>query len=365
MPPLSSPAPSEALADISAIAQDPTIERALSAVRELLDMEVAFATEFVDAQAMLRVVHGDTASFFLQPGLGLPVDQTYCHRILAGDLPNLITDVRANPISAEMPVTDLANIGAYASVPLRFSDGSFYGTLCAASHVSKPDIGYRELQFLHVLARIVADQVERERLRSTARELELQAATAATLVAAVEARDAYTAEHSKEVVDLAEAVARRLELSPEEIADVRHVALLHDIGKISIPDAILQKPGKLDEAEWEVMRQHPVFSERLILSVPGLAHLSAAIRAEHERWDGKGYPDGIAGEAIPVASRNTLVCDGWHAMTSDRPYRAALSDEEARSELARCSGTQFDPAVVAALVAVLDAERAEVASVAS
>jgi HD-GYP domain-containing protein (c-di-GMP phosphodiesterase class II) len=348
-------AATEPLADLEATAGEPTIERALGAVRELLGMDIAFATEFVDTQAMLRVVDGDTASFFLAPGAGLPQEQTYCHHILAGNLPSIITDVRAEPLAAQMPVTEIARVGAYASVPLRFSDGTFYGTLCAASHSAKPDLGYRELQFLHVFARIVADQVEREQLTATARELEIQAAAATTLVAAVEARDAYTAEHSQAVVEFAIGVARKLGLSEAAAGDVQHVALLHDIGKLSIPDAILLKPGKLTPEEWDVMRGHPIASERLILDVPGLAHLAPAIRAEHERWDGTGYPDGLTGKAIPVASRITLVCDAYHAMTSDRPYRRALPASVARAEIESGLAAQFCPEAGQALLDVLDA----------
>ncbi|MEA2480554.1 MAG: hypothetical protein QOJ07_2476 [Thermoleophilaceae bacterium] len=341
---------SATLADLGALAQHPTVDGALAAVREFLDMEIAMATEFVGPQQMLRKVDGDADSFFVAEGLGLPVEQTICHRILAGRLPNLIPSVAAEPRAAELPVTQLANIGAYASVPLLFSDGRVYGTLCAAAHAAKPALGYRELQFLHVLARLVADTVEREELQAVARELEVQAATATTLVAAVEARDAYTAEHSEAVVELALAVGRRLELPEAELADLRHVALLHDIGKIAIPDAILRKPGKLSAEEWDVMREHPIASERLISGVPGLAHLAPAIRAEHERWDGGGYPDGLAGEAIPRASRITLVCDAWNAMTSDRPYRKALPEHVARAELEKNLGTQFCPHAAQALL---------------
>src|SRR3954454_4038885 len=126
MPPTSMPAAlPDAVEDLAATAGDPTLERALAAVRELLEMEVAFATEFVDTQAVLRVVHGDTASFFVAEGAALPQDQTYCHHILTGQLPNIIADVRTTPLAAEMPITEIASIGAYASVPLRFSDGTF------------------------------------------------------------------------------------------------------------------------------------------------------------------------------------------------------------------------------------------------
>ena len=132
------------------------------------------------------------------------------------------------------------------------------------------------------------------------------------------------------------------------------VALLHDVGKLGVPEAILQKPGSLDEAEWLIMRSHSAMGERVVASVPSLAHLAPAIRAEHERWDGAGYPDGLAGTDIPLASRICLACDAWHAMTSDRPYRAALSEPEARAELQRHAGTQFCPRTVAALLAMLD-----------
>jgi HD-GYP domain-containing protein (c-di-GMP phosphodiesterase class II) len=118
---------------------------------------------------------------------------------------------------------------------------------------------------------------------------------------------------------------------------------LHDIGKIAIPDAILNKDGPLTDSEWTVMRTHPVRSAALVSAVPGLAHLAAAVRAEHERWDGKGYPDGLKGQQIPLASRITFVCDAYHAMTSDRPYRAALFTAQARAEIADGSGSQFCP----------------------
>ena len=121
------------------------------------------------------------------------------------------------------------------------------------------------------------------------------------------------------------------------------MAILHDVGKLAIPDAILHKPGPLDEAEWTVMRTHPIASEQLLAQVPSLHHLCAAVRAEHERWDGTGYPDGLAGRAIPLASRITLVCDAFHAMTSDRPYRAGMSVADAFAEIEAGSGTQFCP----------------------
>lgn len=173
------------------------------------------------------------------------------------------------------------------------------------------------------------------------------------LLAAVNARDSYTAMHSREVVALARGVARRLGLDESQTSEVEQIALLHDLGKIAIPDAILRKPGPLTSHEQMLMRQHPVVGAQILASMPELAHLAPAARAEHERWDGAGYPDGLCGEQIPIASRITLVCDAYHAMTSNRPYRRAMSAAAAREEIRREAGAQFCPYAAAALLDVL------------
>ena len=118
-----------------------------------------------------------------------------------------------------------------------------------------------------------------------------------------------------------------------------------------MPDAILQKPGRLTGPEWDVMREHPSIGAQIVSAIGSLSHLAPAVRAEHERWDGDGYPDGLAGEAVPLPSRICFVCDAWHAMTSDRPYRRALTAAQARVEIERHAGTQFCPTTVAALTA--------------
>jgi HD-GYP domain-containing protein (c-di-GMP phosphodiesterase class II) len=152
-------------------------------------------------------------------------------------------------------------------------------------------------------------------------------------------------------------VAVALGLDAEQCREVDTVALLHDIGKIGTPNEILHKDGPLTDDEWVVMREHPVIGERILNAVPGLRSIARAVRHEHERWDGGGYPDGLAGEAIPAPSRIVLVCDAYHAMTSDRPYRRAMAQDQAIAELRRCAGTQFDPAVVWALIGVLENEQ--------
>lgn len=179
-------------------------------------------------------------------------------------------------------------------------------------------------------------------------------ATIEALSTALTARDGYTGEHSQETLWLVNAISEQLRLSTHTCEYIADVALLHDIGKIGIPNEILHEPGKLNDEQWAVMKQHPVIGERIVVTVPGLEEVARAIRHEHERWDGEGYPDGLRAGQIPLASRIVLVCDAFHAMTSDRPYRKAMSIEDARLELSRNAGSQFDPTVVGALLHVLD-----------
>ena len=345
----------DGLSSLEDAALSTSLAGTVAAVRDVLGVDLAVVTRIDSEFQHYELVDGDAASFGLAPDTAAPIDQTYCRHVLAGRLPNLIPDTSQEEITAAMPITKAVGIGAYASMPITFSDGSFYGTLCAVSHEPKPEMGLREEQFLHVLARLVSDQLERERLQEQALKAEREATASMALTRAVEARDAYTAEHSKVVVEFADAVAAQLDLDEAERADIAQVALLHDIGKIAIPDAILRKEGPLDDQEWELMRQHPIHGDELISRTPGLAHLAPAVRAEHERWDGAGYPDGLAGEEIPLASRIVFACDAYHAMVSDRPYRSRLDDDEARRRLLEGSGSQFCPTVVTAMTAALDA----------
>jgi len=164
--------------------------------------------------------------------------------------------------------------------------------------------------------------------------------------------------HLDEVTALAEAVADRIGLSDEELAPLLQAASLHDVGKAAIPDDILHKTGPLDDDEWKFMRRHTVIGERILASAPALMRASKLVRWSHERFDGDGYPDRLAGEDIPLGSRIIAVCDAYDAMVSDRPYRAALTTVQALGELRRCAGAQFDPEVVEMFGQVLtDRER--------
>jgi two-component system cell cycle response regulator len=168
------------------------------------------------------------------------------------------------------------------------------------------------------------------------------------LLRALAERNPDLGEHLSTVAELAVAVARKLGLSPVEVEQVRHAADLHDVGKVAIPDAILDKPGPLDDEEWVFMRRHTVIGERIVAAAPSLREVATLVRASHERHDGGGYPDGLAGEDVPLGARIVAVCDSFDAMVADRPYRAALPHDVALAELERCAGTQFDPVVVAA-----------------
>ncbi len=178
------------------------------------------------------------------------------------------------------------------------------------------------------------------------------------LAAAIDARDNYTHVHSEEVVALAEGVARQLNLSTSEIEQIRDGAMLHDVGKVAIPNEILYKAGPLDPAEWSIMREHPVIGERILTRTPELRSIAKLVRHEHERWDGGGYPDGLAGTDIPIGSRVILACDAYNAMITARPYREPMTTAAARAELEANAGSQFDPDVVAALLEVLAEELA-------
>jgi putative nucleotidyltransferase with HDIG domain len=178
--------------------------------------------------------------------------------------------------------------------------------------------------------------------------------TLASLSNALEAKDAVTSEHTEEVVRLAVAVAAELELELEAVRNVELGAVLHDIGKVRVPEAILNKPGPLTDEEWEVMRTHPEVGEQILRPIQSLQAILPIVRHHHERWDGTGYPDRLVGRAIPLGARIVAVCDAYRAMTEDRPYRKALAEAEARQELTDSVGSQFDGDCVEALFRALD-----------
>lgn len=207
-------------------------------------------------------------------------------------------------------------------------------------------LGEDDLHMLETIADQLGGAIEQAGLFASLERSYFE--TVEALSSALEAKDAYTLDHARSITDMSAEVGRRLGMREDEIRDLKLGALLHDIGKIGIPNEILLKPGALTDEEFELMKDHTIIGERIIADVEFLQGVRPLVLHEHERWDGKGYPLQLKGEAIPLGARIIFVCDSWHAMTSDRPYRSALPEHEALLRLREASGTQFDPAVVEA-----------------
>ncbi len=206
-------------------------------------------------------------------------------------------------------------------------------------------------QYQELLERRV-DEATRN-LQSAYRQLQdTYRATLETLGAALDSRDVGTEAHSRRVHGYTVATAREHGVPEQELVDLAHGVLLHDIGKIGIPDGILLKPGPLTREEWVIMRRHPEIGKRLIEKIPFLRGAVPIVYCHHERWDGSGYPQGLQGEEIPLGARIFSVVDAFDAMTFDRPYSKAIPFEAALAEIKRCAGTHFDPAVVESFLRV-------------
>jgi HD-GYP domain-containing protein (c-di-GMP phosphodiesterase class II) len=235
---------------------------------------------------------------------------------------------------------------AEASAPA-YAGGRIAGALSVGSHGARLGFGPVELEVLTGLADLLGvtlDQIDhRDELAGTAE------GAATELVDALATWDDQTAEHSAEVLEIARRAGMQLGLDEADLLELELAAHLHDVGKIRVPLETLRKPGRLDEHELAVMRQHPVWGAEMIARIPGLAAVAAIVRFHHERYDGRGYPGALRGRRIPLASRIVTACDAYGAMTADRPYRRSLGRPRALRELRRGAGTQFDPDVVEAM----------------
>jgi diguanylate cyclase (GGDEF)-like protein len=197
----------------------------------------------------------------------------------------------------------------------------------------------------------IADRAMYER-KSSAR-ISSTEQTVSVLLAVARERYPELSDHASGVADAAEEIARHLGLPPQELKWIRLGGVLHDIGKVAIPSWIINKPGPLDDQEWHFIRRHTAIGDRILLAAPDLRAVAPIVRSSHERWDGMGYPDHLAGDAIPLGARIVGVCDAFDAMISTRSYSAAMTTDEALAEISRCAGTQFDPTIVDALQAVM------------
>lgn len=220
-----------------------TVERALAIVREHLEMDVAYLAEFTGGREVYRALAGDAESFGLEKGEGIPLEGTYCKRVAEGLLSNVIPDTKTEPRVSGLVCTTEADIGAYVGIPLVLTDGTVFGSLCCMSHQPNPSLEHKDIGLMRVVASLVSDHIDRDRIEAKNAHLREELVAARALSKSLDARDGYSGEHSEEVVFYAVEVAGTLGMTSEEIAEVSQVALLHDIGKIGIPDSILRKTG--------------------------------------------------------------------------------------------------------------------------
>ena len=284
-------------------------------------------------------------------------DESGSARLLSGEERDRIAEERDRADEEDERVT-LALLDATTTV----REGGFSALLERVSHYRERAAAAR-IRAATDRARASQDREVASRDRaSMARELEqaradLAIAPADVLLQALTERDAEIGFHMHVVMDLARATAIQLGANEDDVERTRLAALLHDIGKIAIPDEILNKPASLDQAEWALIRLHTVIGERIIEAAPALAPVATIVRSTHERYDGCGYPDRLAGDVIPVIARIVSVCDAYDAMLTTRPYQPACTGEEAVAELRNHSGTQFDPTVVDAFLGSLESRR--------
>lgn len=289
-------------------------------------------------------------------------DESGSERLLTAEERDRLAD-RRDRAATEDDQAALALLGATADEPYR----SFSALIERASEARKR-AGADRARAAADRARAAADrarasdereQAAQDRLAVIRRlnevRAELAIAPADVLLQAVTERDVELGFHVSAVVQLARATAAQLGANGEDLETTRQTALLHDVGKVAIPDEILNKPGSLDPSEWAFVRQHTLIGERIIQAAPALAHVAKLVRSTHERYDGSGYPDGLARDGIPLIARTVSVCDAYDAMITTRAYRTARTSSDAVAELRSHSGTQFDPEVVDAFVNTLEA----------
>ncbi|MFH1259935.1 MAG: HD domain-containing phosphohydrolase [Elusimicrobiota bacterium] len=245
---------------------------------------------------------------------------------------------------------------SFICVPLKVQN-KIVGVLNVNSHGTPNQLKERDLRLLTILADQTAISLDNLEMYQDLQQLYMQ--TIQTLVQAIDAKDSYTKNHLSRATYYARAVAKEMHLPSIMVKNIEWAALMHDIGKIGISEQILNKPGPLTKEEMDIIRTHPGIGERIVAPISFLSDVTPMILYHHERYDGKGYPEGLIGDEIPLGSRIVSIIDSYDAMTSDRPYRRSLGRESAVIEMQKCSGTQFDPKVVEVFLKVLDKEKTD------
>lgn len=333
------------------IISSPSLEEALSAILEVL------SSLYPQAFVALRVLEGDLLKLRVAKGppngFGLQKD----FRLGEGGAghaalerkPLYIPDVSSDPKFIKFPENASALVKTYFGIPLVYQ-GILLGVL-DLNFQKETELTREDLSFLTIAGHLAAIALQtflsrQEALTKQRESRDTLLGTITSLSLAVEAKDSYTGTHLKDVQEITQKIGSLMGLSSKELEELQYAAVLHDIGKVGIPDSVLRKPGKLTPEEWQIMKQHSIIGERIISNIPGLANVAKFVRWHHERWDGKGYPDGLKDDEIPLPVRILTVVDAYSAMREKRPYRDDLPKEVAISELKRNAGTQFDPKVV-------------------
>lgn len=277
------------------------------------------------------------------------ISRTVVAQVIEAGEAVLTTNAQADPRFLAKDSVIAFNLRSILCVPLEVR-GELTGVIYADNKIREAVFGEADRSLLMAFANQAAVALENARLYNDLTNAYDQ--TLDALIAALDARDRETEGHTRRVVLYALALGEAMGLSEEEKVDLQRGALMHDIGKIGVPDAILLKPGPLTDEEWELMRRHPEYGLRILKDINFFRRAAEVVLAHQERYDGSGYPSGLKGEQIPLGARVFAVADALDAITSDRPYRKAQPYAVAREEIQRCSGTQFDPAVVEAFLTI-------------
>ncbi len=310
----------------------------------------------------LMLLDEEIGELYIKYAVGLPEEVVAATRVRVGEQvsgwvakegrPLLVTDIEADPRfrKKNSPFYETKSL---VSAPV-IVKGKVIGVLNVNNKIDGSSFIQEELELLVTLAGQTAVAIENARLYEDLQKTYFE--TIRALVNAIEAKDKYTAGHSERTTEYAIKIAKKMGLTEKRIRLLQHAAILHDIGKIGTDISILRKEGKLTDEEWEAIKEHPLIGERILEPVEFLKEVRMIIHQHHERPDGRGYPNGLKLENLSLLARIISVADAFEAMTSDRPYRKALTIEETINELRRHSGTQFDPEVVDALIKVLEEE---------
>lgn len=325
--------------------------------REIVEMVLESIHEELDADRVwLFLVRGDRLERWDPERRGETGD---VERDLAAEVVR-----REEPVLVPVPGNDVVDIEPVAragiGVPLH-GQGRVTGAIVALRTGGKRGFHPAHVKTMTILAGNVATVMENTRktrmvIESRAGLVEANTATIGALVSALDAREHETQIHSVRVTEFALRLAREIGYPSSRMVDLKFGAMLHDIGKIGISDAILLKPGPLTEREWTEMRLHPLIGYRILSDIKFLRAAAEIVLHHHERWDGAGYPKGLAGQEIPLGARLFTVVDTFDSMTSDRPYRDALEYDDVVDELRRCSGTQYDPSLVETFLSIPERE---------